>query len=270
MRRIFLALALLAILLAVGSGGVATEATEDGHGGHAGAITLVLLGMVIMLVAAKVGGELAQRVDQPAVLGELLAGVVLGNLALMGYHGLDFLATDPGIAILAEIGVVLLLFEVGLESNVPEMLSVGPSSLLVAVLGVVAPFFLGWGVSAWMLPEEEHSRPSLYRRHPVCHQRRDHRPRAHRPGQGRLPRGAGHSGCGGHRRCSGSCHPRRHLRHHHRGQHRRRAAASSPPWTCCGSSARRRCFWWAPSSSAVGSPPGSFGWPAVCRSAASC
>jgi Kef-type K+ transport system membrane component KefB len=156
MRRLFLALALLAILLAVGSGGVAaSEAAEEGHGVHAGAITLVLLGMVIMLVAAKVGGELAQRVDQPAVLGELLAGVVLGNLALMGYHGLDFLGTNEGIAILAEIGVVLLLFEVGLESNVPEMLSVGPSSLLVAVLGVVAPFFLGWGVSAWMLPEED-------------------------------------------------------------------------------------------------------------------
>ena len=156
MRRIFLALALLAILLAVGSGGAAaTEAEADEHGGHAGAITLVLLGMVIMLVAAKVGGELAQRVDQPAVLGELIAGVVLGNLALLGYHGVDFLATDSGIAILAEIGVVLLLFEVGLESNVREMLSVGPSSLLVAVLGVVAPFFLGWGVSAWMLPEED-------------------------------------------------------------------------------------------------------------------
>ena len=139
MRRLFLALALLAILLAVGSVGVAaSEAAEEGHGGHAGAITLVLLGMVIMLVAAKVGGELAQRVDQPAVLGELLAGVVLGNLALMGYHGLDFLGTNEGIAILAEIGVVLLLFEVGLESNVPEMLSVGPSSLLVAVLGLPA------------------------------------------------------------------------------------------------------------------------------------
>jgi Kef-type K+ transport system membrane component KefB len=156
MRRLYFALALLAILLAVGSGGaVASEAAEEGHGGHGGAITLVLLGVVIMLVAAKVGGELAQRVDQPAVLGELLAGVVLGNLALLGYHGLDFLATNEGIAILAEIGVVLLLFEVGLESNVSEMLAVGPSSLLVAVLGVVAPFFLGWGVSAWMLPEED-------------------------------------------------------------------------------------------------------------------
>ena len=50
---------------------------------------------------------------------------------------------------------MLLLFEVGLESNVREMLSVGTSSLVVALLGVVAPFFLGWGVSAWMLPHED-------------------------------------------------------------------------------------------------------------------
>jgi len=89
------------------------------------------------------------------VLGELVAGVILGNLVLLGYHGLDFLATNEGIAIIAEIGVVLLLFEVGLESNVREMMSVGTSSLLVAILGVVAPFFLGWGVSAWMLPNED-------------------------------------------------------------------------------------------------------------------
>ncbi len=60
-----------------------------------------------------------------------------------------------GIEILAQLGVILLLFQVGLESNVGEMLSVGWSSLLVAVLGVVAPFFLGWGVSAWLLPGEE-------------------------------------------------------------------------------------------------------------------
>lgn len=123
--------------------------------GHASPATPVLLALVIILVAAKVGGELAERVHQPAVLGELVAGVILGNLTLMGYYGLDFLATNETVAIIAEIGVVLLLFEVGLESNIREMLSVGLSSLLVAILGVIAPFFLGWGVSAWMLPEED-------------------------------------------------------------------------------------------------------------------
>ena len=134
------------------------EHADDGHGeggGHASPVTPVLLGLVIMLLAAKLAGEIAERVHQPAVLGELIAGVIIGNLALFGWHGLDFLGTNEGIAILAEIGVVLLLFEVGMESNVKEMLSVGTSSLAVAILGVVAPFFLGWGVSAWMLPNED-------------------------------------------------------------------------------------------------------------------
>lgn len=128
---------------------------EASHSGHSSPVTPVLLGLVIILIAAKIGGELAERFDQPAVLGELVAGVVIGNLALLGITSFDFLGTNEGIAILAEIGVILLLFEVGLESKVSEMLSVGTSSLFVAILGVVAPFFLGWGVSAWFLPDEE-------------------------------------------------------------------------------------------------------------------
>lgn len=138
-----------------GSGSGHEDPQAEHAGGHVSPVTPVLLALVIILVAAKVGGELAERVEQPAVLGELVAGVILGNLALLGYHGLDFLATNEGVTIIAEIGVVLLLFEVGLESNVREMVSVGLSSLLVAVLGVIAPFFLGWGVSAWMLPQED-------------------------------------------------------------------------------------------------------------------
>jgi Kef-type K+ transport system membrane component KefB len=89
------------------------------------------------------------------VLGELLFGIVLGNLGLAGFQGVEFLQASAGIEILAQLGVILLLFQVGLESNVAEMMSVGWSSLLVAVLGVIAPFFLGWGVSAWLLPGEE-------------------------------------------------------------------------------------------------------------------
>ena len=123
--------------------------------GHGGPVVPVLLGLVVILLAAKVGGELFERLGQPAVLGELLFGIGLGNLGLMGFGGLEFLGTSAGIEILAQLGVILLLFQVGLESNVGEMLSVGWSSLLVAVLGVIAPFFLGWGVSAWLLPQEE-------------------------------------------------------------------------------------------------------------------
>jgi Kef-type K+ transport system membrane component KefB len=122
---------------------------------HGGPVVPVLLGLVIILVAAKIGGEVFERMGQPAVLGELLFGIVLGNLGLAGFHGVEILQTSVGIEILAQLGVILLLFQVGLESNVAEMMSVGWSSLLVAVLGVIAPFFLGWGVSAWLLPGEE-------------------------------------------------------------------------------------------------------------------
>jgi Kef-type K+ transport system membrane component KefB len=143
---------ILVLFLAFGSSGAGAEPEAAGHGGP---VVPVLFGLVLILTAAKLGGELFERIGQPAVLGELIFGMVLGNLGLVGYGGLAFLGIDPGLEILAQLGVILLLFQVGLESNVGEMLSVGWSSLLVAVLGVIAPFFLGWGVSAWMLPGEE-------------------------------------------------------------------------------------------------------------------
>ena len=138
---------------------VGEDHADDDHGedhaagGHENPVVPVLFALVIMLVAAKIGGEILERIGQPAVLGELIAGVVLGNAVLLGFEGLDFLTSNEGVAILAELGVILLLFEVGLESNTREMMSVGTSSLAVAILGVVAPFFLGWGLSAWMLPD---------------------------------------------------------------------------------------------------------------------
>jgi Kef-type K+ transport system membrane component KefB len=114
----------------------------------------VLAGLLVMLAGAKLGGWAAERMHQPAVLGELVVGVLFGNLALVGLGGLEFLGTNMGIHILAELGVIILLFEVGLESDIGEMKAVGWSSLVVACLGVIAPFALGWGLSAWMLPEE--------------------------------------------------------------------------------------------------------------------
>lgn len=113
----------------------------------------VLLGLAVILCAAKVAGHLALVARQPPVLGELLVGILLGNLSLVGWGGLEPLERNPGIGLLAEIGVVLLLFEVGLESTIAEMRRVGLSSLLVAVLGVVTPFGLGWGVGALLLPQ---------------------------------------------------------------------------------------------------------------------
>jgi Kef-type K+ transport system membrane component KefB len=113
----------------------------------------VLIGVAVMLVAAKLAGEVLERLRQPAVLGELLAGVLLGNLVIFGFTRIEPLKTNETIAALAELGVIILLFEVGLESDLREMIEVGWSSLLVATLGVVAPFLLGWAVSAYFLPE---------------------------------------------------------------------------------------------------------------------
>ena len=115
---------------------------------------LVLLGLAAMLLAAKVCGEVFERFGQPAVLGELAAGIILGNLALFGLGWAEPLKTNQVIAALAELGVIILLFEVGLETNLDEMRAVGWSSFLVAVLGVIVPFFLGWGVAQWFIPEE--------------------------------------------------------------------------------------------------------------------
>jgi Kef-type K+ transport system membrane component KefB len=88
-------------------------------------------------------GELAERIGQPAVLGELLAGVLLG-VSVLGI-------VDPGteiVHLLAEVGVVLLLFQIGLETNLGTLLKVGGSSAAVAVVGVVVPFVSGYAVAA--------------------------------------------------------------------------------------------------------------------------
>ena len=103
-----------------------------------------ILYLLIILVFAKAFGRLAERIGQPSVLGELLAGVVLsaGVLALIpsaeGMVGYDM------FHLLAEIGVVLLLFEIGLETRLVDLIKVGPVSALVAIVGVVLPFVLGY------------------------------------------------------------------------------------------------------------------------------
>ena len=120
---------------------------------HADPIAQLALYLAIILVTAKLGGDIAMRLGQPAVLGELVMGVALGNLTLAGFHGLDGILTSEIIDRLAGLGVLVLLFEVGLESTVRQMLAVGWTALIVALLGVVTPFALGWGVGAWLLPD---------------------------------------------------------------------------------------------------------------------
>jgi Kef-type K+ transport system membrane component KefB len=120
---------------------------------HTDPIAIVALALAIILAGAKVGGHLAERIGQPAVLGELLVGIVLGNLHLVGIENFEPLKANTTLDALARLGVILLLFEVGLESTVGDMLQVGARSLAVAVLGVVAPWVLGWAVGVFMLPQ---------------------------------------------------------------------------------------------------------------------
>lgn len=107
---------------------------------------MALAALAIMLVTARVGGEVATRLRQPAVLGELGAGVLLGSLPLVGVADFAWLSDDPFVALLAELGVVLLLFSVGLESTLGQMARVGRSAAAVALVGVIAPLGLGFAV----------------------------------------------------------------------------------------------------------------------------
>jgi Na+:H+ antiporter len=105
-------------------------------------IARFFLALAAILVAAKLLGELAERIGQPAVLGELVAGVLLGGSVL----GVVPSEGAPGelIHVLAQLGVLLLLFEIGLETDLREMSRVGTASLAVAVVGVIVPFGLAY------------------------------------------------------------------------------------------------------------------------------
>ena len=115
----------------------------------------VLLGLAILVLGAKLGGLLVARLGQPAVLGELLFGIVLANFypLFSGNSGIDFVRSNSSLRFLAEIGVLVLLFDVGLETDLRAFVKVGLSAILVAIIGVVVPFFIGWGVALWCLPE---------------------------------------------------------------------------------------------------------------------
>jgi Kef-type K+ transport system membrane component KefB len=109
--------------------------------------------LVLIIVAAKLGGELMGRLGQPPVLGELLIGVLLGNLNLFGFTLLDPLKDSSLLRVTAEIGAILLLFEVGVESDLVQLLAVGWSSLVVATLGVIAPMIMGYFVAKALIPD---------------------------------------------------------------------------------------------------------------------
>ena len=104
-------------------------------------IAELLVALLAIFAAAKLFGELAERVGQPAVLGEMVGGIVVG---VSGLHLVD--AHSPVLHLLAELGVLLLLFLIGLETDIHRLLSVGGASTTVAITGVVLPFAAGFGV----------------------------------------------------------------------------------------------------------------------------
>lgn len=131
----------------------------------------VLLSLVVIYFASKLGGEICSRINLPSVLGELVGGVVIGisifRLLVFSESGLDasdsliiqllqstanlngesvqsvFEGMSEVISVLAELGVIILLFEIGLESDLKELIRVGPSASIVAIIGVIAPFATG-------------------------------------------------------------------------------------------------------------------------------
>jgi Na+:H+ antiporter len=104
-------------------------------------VTSILLDILIVLVAAKLAAEIAERVGFPPVVAEILAGVVIGPSVF------DLVGTNQTLRVLGEIGVILLLLQVGMEMDLRELGAVGRASVSVAVVGVVLPMLGGFGVS---------------------------------------------------------------------------------------------------------------------------
>jgi Kef-type K+ transport system membrane component KefB len=102
------------------------------------------LHLLVVLLSARIFAELAMRLKAPPVIGELLAGVILGP-SLLGW-----LDATPVIRLLAEIGIIMLLFEVGLETNVRGMILAGPKALVVAIGGFIMPFVAGFAAAFWL------------------------------------------------------------------------------------------------------------------------
>ena len=129
------------------------------HAAGAGAVGENLLWLAIILLSARLFAPLASRLGFPAVLGELLLGVLLGNLSLLGLDYFQAVMHDPIIAFLAELGVIVLLLQIGLETRLGDLVRVGGRAAAVAAIGIAAPFVLGaFVVGPLLLPgKTEHA-----------------------------------------------------------------------------------------------------------------
>lgn len=111
--------------------------TEEGSG-----YGLIFLWIASLLLLARLS-HLIERIGQPAVLGELLIGVALGNLDLLGITAITEVKSNEIIRFLSNLGVIVLLFQIGLRSNIHKLARVGGRAILVAAIGVIAPFIAG-------------------------------------------------------------------------------------------------------------------------------
>jgi len=113
---------------------------------------------IILLIAGVF--YVIEKTGQPAVLGELMAGVLLGNLSLLGVHALDPMKSDQVIDFLAKFGLALLLFQIGLQSNTAELRRVGIKAFLAATAGVIMTCVLaGFVAGPWVMPESARRAP---------------------------------------------------------------------------------------------------------------
>lgn len=126
-----------------------------------------LLLLALLWLGAKLGGELALRLRMPAVVGELGAGLAF-SAAHRAWPAFPDAGASQEAGVLANLGVMLLMFAVGLESTVPQMLRVGVASLRVAVLGVVFPVVLGMGGAWLVLPKGTPSVVNLFMAACLC------------------------------------------------------------------------------------------------------
>lgn len=97
----------------------------------------ILLNIVLILIFTKIGGIISRKLKMPEVLGALIAGVVLGPVVL------NIVQYDDNIKLLADIGVIMLMFLAGLETNVEEFKKSGLSSFIIGAAGIVLPLVLG-------------------------------------------------------------------------------------------------------------------------------
>lgn len=111
-------------------------------------LALVLGSLLVIIVVARLAAEIAQRINIPPVLGEIIAGIAIGPSVLKWVDPISHIAVADMVLLLGEIGVILLLLQVGLEMDLAELGRVGRSAFLVAIIGVVVPFTAGFGVAS--------------------------------------------------------------------------------------------------------------------------